>query len=85
MRRDADWRRDPRLWEVHVDGYGHRRAVEASARKHGVALGESFCALLAARLVLVDVGRDGSRPTPAQAWRSVQRWAAEGPRMRRAA
>lgn len=74
----ADWRADPRQWEPHVDGYKHKRAVEASARKHGRDLGASFLWLLAARLTVVDVDRIGARPTPLQAWRTVRRWAVEG-------
>jgi len=71
-----DWRTDPRLWEPHVDGYRHRRAVERAARKHGAALGDNFCALLAARLTVVDT--HGGRLTPQSAHRTVAGWAREG-------
>lgn len=80
-----DWRSDPRLWEPHVDTYSHRKAVESAARKHGLVLGDNFVALLVARLTVVDVDRWGARPTPSQAWRTVTRWAADGPRARKAA
>lgn len=82
--RPVDWRADPRAWEPHVDTYSHRKAVENAAREHR-GLGESFLWLLTARLTVVDVDRWGARPTPVQAWRTVNRWAADGPRARKAA
>ena len=72
--RDDAWRLDPRMWEVHVDGYTHRRAIEHAARKHA-DLGRNFLALLAARLVLVDVDKDDARPTPRAALARVTAWA----------
>lgn len=76
------WQRDPRLWSAHVEDYAHRRAIEASARKHGSALGAAFCELLAARLVAVDVDHDGARPTLDTARALVAQWSAEGRRLR---
>ena len=79
------WRNDPRTQAAHVDEYEHRRAIEASARKHGATLGAAFRELLAARLVVVDVDRDGLRPTIETARRLVDAWSAEAPRVRRVA
>ena len=76
MSRD-DWRFYPAQWAEHVDGYTHRRAVEAAARKHGRALGCSFLVLLARRLRVVDV-RDGMTLDGATAWALVERWSVEG-------
>jgi len=82
---ESAWQRDPRLWSAHVEDYAHRRAIEASARKHGATLGAAFCELLAARLVAVDVDRDGARPTMETARVLIAQWSAEGPRLRRVA
>lgn len=82
---ESAWRNDPRTQAVHVEGYAHRRAIEASARKHGATLGAAFCELLAARLVAVDVDRDGARPTLDTARALVAQWAREGVRLRRVA
>jgi len=77
-----DWRDDPRLWEVHIDTYRHRRAIENAARKHGARLGESFLMLLMVQLTLVDVDRDGMSPSPMSAYRTIASWAREGRRGR---
>lgn len=75
--RDA-WSRDPSQWAAHVEGYEHRRAIECAAAKWG-HLGAGFLALLAARLVVVDVDpSDGTAPTPETAARLVAQWSAEG-------
>ena len=79
------WRNDPRTQAAHVDEYEHRRAIEASARKHGATLGAAFRELLAARLVVVDVDRDGLRPTIETARRLVEAWSGEGVKLRRVA
>ena len=79
---ESAWQRDPRLWSAHVEGYAHRRAIEASARKHGAALGAAFCELLAARLVVVDVDHDGARPTLETARALVAQWARDVVRLR---
>lgn len=79
---ESAWQRDPRTQAVHVESYAHRRAIEASARKHGATLGAAFCELLAARLVAVDVDRDGARPTLETARALVAMWSAEGRRLR---
>lgn len=79
------WQRDPRLWSAHVEDYAHRNAIMGSARKHGAALGAAFREILAARLVVVDVDRDGLRPTIETARRLVDAWSAEAPRVRRVA
>ena len=79
------WRNDPRLWAIHVDDYKHRNAIMGSARKNGATLGAEFRELLAARLVVVDVDRDGLRPTMETAKALVASWSADGPRVRRVA
>ena len=77
--RDA-WTRDPSQWAAHVATYAHRRAIESAAAKWR-ELGAEYLALLAARLVVVDVDpSDGSRPTPETAARLVAQWAATTPR-----
>lgn len=73
-----DWQTDGRLMEHHVDTYRHRRAVERAARKHGARLGDSYRMLLAIRLRLVDVDRDGAAPPLMACVRLVARWSAEG-------
>jgi hypothetical protein len=80
---ESAWQRDPRLWAIHAEGYACRRAVENAARKHN--LGAAWREILAARLVVVDVDRDGLRPTMETARRLVETWSAESPRVRRAA
>ena len=79
------WRNDPRLWAIHADDYKHRNAIMGSARKHGATLGPEFREILAARLVVVDVDRDGLRPTIETARRLVDAWSGEAPRVRRVA
>ena len=79
------WQRDPRLWAIHADDYKHRNAIMGSARKHGATLGAAFRELLAARLVVVDVDRDGLRPTIETARRLVEAWSGEGVKLRRVA
>ena len=80
---ESAWQRDPRLWSIHAEGYACRRAVENAARKHN--LGAAWREVLAARLVEVDVDRDGLRPTMDTARNLVAQWSAEGPRVRRVA
>lgn len=80
---ESAWQRDPRLWSIHAEGYTCRRAVENAARKHN--LGAAWREVLAARLVEVDVDRDGLRPTMDTARNLVAQWSAEGPRVRRVA
>ena len=80
---ESAWQRDPRLWSIHAEGYTCRRAVENAARKHN--LGAAWREVLAARLVEVDVDRDGLRPTMETARNLVAQWSAEGPRVRRVA
>ena len=77
------WRKDPRLWGIHAEGYACRRAIENAARKHD--LGAAWREILAARLVVVDVDRDGLSPTIETARRLVDAWSAEAPRVRRVA
>ena len=79
------WQRDPRLWAIHAEGYEHRNAIMGSARKHGATLGPEFREILAARLVVVDVDRDGLRPTIETARRLVEAWSGEGVKLRRVA
>jgi len=71
---ESAWQRDPRLWAIHAEDY-----------KHGATLGPEFREVLAARLVEVDVDRDGLRPTMETARRLVEAWSAESPRVRRVA
>lgn len=78
------WQRTAEGQREHVEGYAHRRAIEGAARKHGATL-DGLCELLAARLVVVDVGPDGSRLTLASARGLVARWSAEGPRVAKGA
>lgn len=80
---ESAWQRDPRLWSIHAEGYTCRRAVENAARKHN--LGAAWREVLAARLVEVDVDRDGLRPTMDTARNLVETWAREGQRVRRVA
>ena len=80
---ESAWQRDPRLWSIHAEGYACRRAVENAARKHN--LGAAWREVLAARLVEVDVDRDGLRPTMDTARNLVETWAREGQRVRRVA
>jgi len=80
---ESAWQRDPRLWSIHAEGYACRRAVENAARKHN--LGAAWREVLAARLVEVDVDRDGLRPTMETARSLVETWAREGQRVRRVA
>ena len=80
---ESAWQRDPRLWSIHAEGYACRRAVENAARKHN--LGAQWREVLAARLVEVDVDRDGLRPTMETARSLVETWAREGQRVRRVA
>ncbi len=77
-RLESAWTLDASQWPSHVQRYKHRRAVEAAARKHGAELGPAFVELLAARLVAVDVDRDGARLSLETARRSVSTWAREG-------
>ena len=74
----------PDAWRAHVATKTCRRALEATARKHGRTLGPTYEALVAQRLVCVDV-RDGAQLDDDCAARIVAQWAAEGPRVRRAA
>lgn len=71
-------------WRAHLETKTCRRALEATARKHGRTLGPTYEALVAQRLVCVDV-RDGAQLDDDCAARIVAGWAAEGPRARRAA
>jgi len=80
---ESAWQRDPWLWSIHAEGYTCRRAVENAARKHN--LGAAWREVLAARLVEVDVDRDGLRPTMETARSLVETWAREGQRVRRVA
>lgn len=80
---ESAWQRDPRLWAIHAEGYTCRRAVENAARKHN--LGAQWREVLAARLVEVDVDRDGMRPTMDTALNLVARWSESGPAVRRVA
>lgn len=80
---ESAWQRDPRLWSIHAEGYTCRRAVENAARKHN--LGAAWREVLAARLVEVDVDRDGMRPTMDTALNLVARWSESGPAVRRVA
>lgn len=80
---ESAWQRDPRLWAIHAKGYTCRRAVENAARKHN--LGAAWREILAVRLVVVDVDRDGLRPTMETARSLVETWAREGQRVRRVA
>ena len=80
---ESAWQRDPRLWSIHAEGYACRRAVENAARKHN--LGAAWREVLAARLVEVDVDRDGLRPTMDTALNLVARWSESGPAVRRVA
>ena len=80
---ESAWQRDPRLWSIHAEGYTCRRAVENAARKHN--LGAQWREVLAARLVEVDVDRDGMRPTMDTALNLVARWSESGPAVRRVA
>ena len=80
---EGAWRNDPRTQAIHAEGYACRRAVENAARKHD--LGAAWREILAARLVVVDVDRDGLRPTIETARRLVEAWSAEAPRVRRVA
>ena len=80
---ESAWQRDPRLWSIHAEGYTCRRAVENAARKHN--LGAAWQEVLAARLVAVDVDRDGMRPTMDTARNLVARWSESGPAVRRVA
>lgn len=80
---ESAWQRDPRLWSIHAEGYTCRRAVENAARKHN--LGAQWREVLAARLVEVDVDRDGLRPTMDTALNLVARWSESGPAVRRVA
>ena len=74
----------PDAWRAHVETKTCRRALEATARKHGRTLGPTYEALVAQRLVCVDV-RDGAQLDDDCAARIVAAWAAEGPRVRCAA
>jgi len=74
----------PDAWRAHVATKDCRKALEATARKHGRTLGPTYEALVAQRLVCVDV-RDGAQLDDDCAARIVAGWAAEGPRARRAA
>jgi len=74
----------PDAWRAHVATKTCRRALEATARKHGRTLGPTYEALVAQRLVCVDV-LDGAQLDDDCAARIVAQWAAEGPRVRRAA
>jgi hypothetical protein len=80
---ESAWQHDPRLWPIHAEGYACRRAVENAARKHN--LGAAWREVLAARLVVVDVDRDGLRPTMDTARNLVVRWSESGPAVRRVA
>ena len=66
-------------WRAHLETKTCRRALEATARKHGRTLGPTYEALVAQRLVCVDV-RDGAQLDDDCAARIVAQWAAEGPR-----
>jgi len=77
---DETWKATALGRANRVGTYTHRRAVENAARKHGQALGPQFRAMLAARLVLVDVAADETVIAPESAARLVETWAAEGPR-----
>ncbi len=82
---DETWKLTMRGQAKHVEGYAHRRAVENAARNHGAALGPQFRAMLAARLLLVDIAPDESMIAPESAAALVESWASEGPRARKAA
>ena len=69
----------PAAWRAHVATKTCRKALEATARKHGRTLGPTYEALVAQRLVCVDV-RDGAQLDDDCAARIVAQWAAEGPR-----
>ena len=69
----------PGAWRAHLETKTCRRALEATARKHGRTLGPTYEALVAQRLVCVDV-RDGAQLDDDCAARIVAQWAAEGPR-----
>lgn len=77
-RLETSWQNDPAQWRAHVAKYNHRRAIEASARKHGQSLGAEFRALLVARLVIVDVDRNGAHLAHETATRLVEAWSLEG-------
>lgn len=72
------WQSEPSTWRAHVEKYGHRRAIESAARKHGQKLGAAFVELLAERLAAVDVDHNGARLTREAAARLVAAWAREG-------
>ena len=74
----------PDAWRAHLETKTCRRALEATARKHGRTLGPTYEALVAQRLVCVDV-RDGAQLDDDCAARIVAQWTSEGPRVRRAA
>ena len=69
----------PDAWRAHVATKTCRRALEATARKHGRTLGPTYEALVAQRLVCVDV-RDGAQLDDDCAARIVAQWAEAGPR-----
>lgn len=71
---DESWKLTLEGQRAHVDGYGHWRAIEGAAQKHGSELGYAFLALLARRLMVVDEDSDGARPTAATAWSRVEGW-----------
>ena len=69
----------PDAWRAHLETKTCRRALEATARKHGRTLGPTYEALVAQRLVCVDV-LDGAQLDDDCAARIVAQWASEGPR-----
>jgi hypothetical protein len=77
-RDDTSWQRTAEGQAEHVKGYTHWLAIEGSARKYGFSLGHEFLVLLAKRLTVVDVDKDGATPDAATAWRRVEGWARQG-------
>jgi hypothetical protein len=67
-------------WILDARRYTCRRACESAARKHGAARGVVWRAVLARRLVAVDVRPDGSTLARSTARALVDAWAKSGPR-----
>lgn len=77
-RDDTTWTLSAKGQDEHVKGYTHWLAIEGSARKWGTPLGVGFRVLLARRLMVVDVDKDGATPDATTAWRRVEGWARQG-------
>ncbi len=77
-RDDTTWQRTAEGQRAHVDAYAHWLAIEGAARKYGHTLGAAFLVLLARRLMVVDVDKDGATPDATTAWRRVEGWARQG-------